>query len=121
MRTEGQKQSRKHEDRLAARIGGSRTAASGAFWQSKGDVREERTSPDCAPLLIEHKWTGKKQFTLTAHVLEKVVTEALLEGRTPILGVSLNGKNYAILEEHDLLEMRDELVRLRQEATELGR
>ena len=54
MKTEGQKQSRKHENRLAKKVGGSRTAASGAFWSRKGDVRS-------ADLLIEHKFTGKNK------------------------------------------------------------
>jgi hypothetical protein len=39
MRSEGQKQSKKHEARLAKKFDGKRTAASGAFWDRKGDVR----------------------------------------------------------------------------------
>ena len=73
MRSEGQKQSKKHEDRLAKAIGGQRSAASGAFWSRKGDVRS-------TDLLIEHKWTGKTSFTVKAAVLEKIVKEAILEG-----------------------------------------
>jgi hypothetical protein len=98
MRTEGQKQSRKHEERLAKLVDGQRTAASGAFWQRKGDVRNE-------DLLIEHKFTGKKTFTLSADVLEKIVKEAILDYRVPVLGVSLNSKNYVLLTEDDFLEM----------------
>ena len=48
MPTKGQRQSRKHEDRLAKVIGGKRNAASGGFWNRKGDVRSK-------DLLIEHK------------------------------------------------------------------
>lgn len=99
MRSEGQKQSRHHEDRLARAVGGSRVAASGAFWSRKGDVR-------ASDLLIEHKWTGKQSFTLKASVLEKIVTEAILDGRTPVLGVSLNSKNYVLLDEEDFLDLR---------------
>ena len=102
MKTEGQKQSRKHEDRLAKKVGGSRTAASGAFWSRKGDVRSEE-------LLIEHKWTGKKSFSVKADVLEKIVTEAIIDSRMPVLGISLNNKNYVILTEDDFLEMREKL------------
>lgn len=98
MKTEGQKQSQKHEKRLAKLVGGSTTAASGAFWSRKGDVRS-------ADLLIEHKWTGKKSFSLKSDVLEKIVTEAILDGRTPMLGVHLNGKNYVIMLEDDVIEM----------------
>lgn len=99
MRTEGQRQSRKHEDRLARLVRGQRSAGSGAFWSRKGDVRS-------ADLLIEHKFTGKKQFTLTSAVLKKIVDEALLEHRTPVLGIHLDGENYVVLTEDDFLTLR---------------
>ena len=99
-RTEGQKQSRKHEDRLANKLDGQRTAASGAFWSRKGDVRTD-------DLLIEHKWTGKKSFSIKSDVLEKITTEAILDGRTPVLGFHLNGNDYVILGEEDFLELRN--------------
>lgn len=105
MKTEGQKQSQKHEKRLAKKIGGSVNAASGAFWSRKGDVRSEK-------LLIEHKFTGKKAFTLKSDVLEKIVGEAILEGRMPILGIHLNGKNYTLTLEDDLMEILDETGRV---------
>lgn len=102
MRSEGQKQSKKHEDRLAKKFDGKRNAGSGSFWQRKGDVR----TPE---LLIEHKWTGKTQFTVKSAVLEKIVTEAILDSRTPVLGFHLNGENYVILTEDDFLELCYEL------------
>ena len=100
MKSEGQKQSQKHEKRLEKVLGGQRTAASGAFWSRKGDVRTDR-------LLVEHKWTGKKSFTLKSDVLEKIVLEAILDSRTPVLGISLNNNNYVILQEEDFLELRN--------------
>jgi hypothetical protein len=102
MKTEGQKQSRKHEDRLAKKVSGSRTAASGAFWSRKGDVRSD-------DLLIEHKWTGKKQCTIKSEVLKKITGEAIMDGRMPVLGIHLDGENYVVLLEDDFLEMRDRL------------
>lgn len=102
MKSEGQRQSRKHEDRLAKRVQGKRTAASGAFWSRKGDVRSQ-------DLLIEHKWTGKASFTVKATVLEKIVKEAILDSRTPVLGFSLNNENYVMLTEDDFLELRQNL------------
>lgn len=102
MKSEGQKQSLKHEKRLAKAIGGSRNAASGALWHRKGDVRSE-------DLLIEHKWTGKKSFSLKSDILKKITREAILDGRMPVLGVHLDGENYVILLEDDYLEMRDRL------------
>lgn len=102
MKSEGQKQSQKHEKRLAKRIGGKRTAASGAYWSRKGDVRSE-------DLLIEHKYTGKKQTTIKSEVLKKIMREAILDGRTPVLGIHLDGEDYVILTEHDFIEMREKL------------
>jgi hypothetical protein len=110
-KSEGQKQSLKHEKRLAKAVGGQRNVASGAFWFRKGDVRSQ-------DLLIEHKWTGKKSFTIKSDVLEKITTEALLDSRTPVLGISLNGVNYCILDENDFLTMREFLIQCIEEHTE---
>jgi hypothetical protein len=98
LRSEGQKQSRKHEDRLAKAIGGSRTAASGAFWSRKGDVRSEE-------LLIEHKWTGKKSKTIQSAELKKITNEAIMDGRMPVFGMHLDGEDYVVMLETDLLEI----------------
>ena len=102
-RSKGQKESRKHEDRLAKKIGGKRNAASGAFWSRKGDVRSH-------DLLVEHKWTGKLSVSVKAAVLEKIVKEAILDGRTPVLGFHLNGEDYVLLQEDDFLELRQYLL-----------
>lgn len=102
MKSEGQKQSQKHEKRLAKKVGGLKTAASGAFWSRKGDVRSH-------DLLIEHKWTGKKSFSIKAAEVEKIVTEAIIDSRMPVFGISLNEKNYVLLTEDDFLEMREKL------------
>ena len=102
LKTKGQKESQKHEKRLAKKIGGSRNAASGAFWSRKGDVRSD-------DLLIEHKWTGKKQITLKSDVLKKIVREAILDGRMPVLGIHLEEKNYVVLLEDDFMEMREKI------------
>ena len=99
MKSKGQRESKKHEDRLAGLVGGQRSAGSGAFWSRKGDVRS-------TDLLIEHKWTGKASFTVKAAVLEKIIKEAILESRMPALGISLNDENYVLLTEDDYLELR---------------
>ena len=98
MKSEGQKQSQKHEKRLAKVVGGQTTAASGAFWSRKGDVRN-------ADLLIEHKWTGKKSKTIQAAELKQITTEAIMDGRTPVFGIHLDGEDYVILLETDFIEM----------------
>ena len=102
MKSKGQKESKKHEVRLAKKIGGKRNAGSGSLWTRKGDVRS-------ADLLIEHKWTGKASFSVKATVLEKIVKEAILDSRTPVLGFSLNNENYVMLTEDDFLELRQTL------------
>lgn len=110
-KSEGQRQSQKHEKRLAKLVGGSRNAGSGAFWSRKGDVRSKE-------LLIEHKWTGKKSFSMKSDVLEKIVTEAILDGRTPVLGFSLNNENYVVLTENDFLELVQGVIDSDTENTE---
>ena len=110
-KSEGQKQSLKHEKRLAKAVGGQRNVASGAFWFRKGDVRSQ-------DLLIEHKWTGKKSFTIKSDILEKITTEALLDSRTPVLGISLNDVNYVVMDENDFLTMREFLLQCIEEHTE---
>lgn len=99
MKSEGLRKSQMHEKRLAKKFGGHVSAGSGAFWSRKGDVRTD-------DLLIEHKYTGKLSFTLTAKVLEKIVTEAILDGRVPVLGFSLNKRDYVILTEGDFFDLR---------------
>lgn len=98
MKSEGQKQSQKHEKRLAKVVGGATTAASGAFWSRKGDVRSEK-------LLIEHKWTGKKSKTISSAELKKITTEAIMDGRMPVFGLHLDGEDYVVLLETDLWEL----------------
>ena len=102
MKSEGQKQSQKHEKRLAKAVGGQTTAASGAFWSRKGDVRS-------ADLLIEHKWTGKKSKTISSAELKKITDEAIMDGRLPVFGIHLDGKDYVILMETDFLELWNKL------------
>lgn len=102
MRSEGQKNSQFHEKRIAKVIGGTTNAASGAFWSRKGDVRSK-------DLLVEHKWTGKKSKTIQSTELKKLVNEAIMDGRTPVFGIHLDGEDYVILLETDFLEMRNKL------------
>lgn len=103
MENRGKKESLKHEKRLAKKIGGQRSAASGAFWSRKGDVRNDS-------LLIEHKWTGKKQVTIKSEVLKKITKEAILDSRKPVLGLHLDGENYVVLLEEDFFELHNLIV-----------
>lgn len=98
MKTPGQKASQAHERRLEKVLDGSRTAASGAFWSRKGDVRSER-------FLAEHKYTAAKSFSLKSAELKKIETEALLVGRIPIFCISLGNRDYVLLMEEDFIEL----------------
>lgn len=100
MKSDGQRESQRHEKRLAKVIGGSRTAASGAFWSRKGDVRSET-------YLVEHKYTAAKSYSLKISELEKIRKEALLVGRIPMFCLSLGDRNYVLLLEDDFLELDD--------------
>ena len=97
-KSDGHKQSQHHERRLEAAIGGKRTAASGAFWSRKGDVRND-------DLLIEHKYTAKKSISLSSEVLRKIETEAVLDGRMPVLAFHLQGRDYWVLLENDAMTL----------------
>lgn len=90
--------SQHHERRLEKTLSGQRTAASGAFWSRKGDVRNDEW-------LVEHKYTAKKSFSIRQDVLDKIHTEAVMDGRKPALGVAIGNRNYVVLFEDDWLEL----------------
>lgn len=56
-------------------------------------------------LLIEHKWTGKKSKTIQSAELKKITNEAIMDGRMPVFGLHLDGEDYVVLLETDLLEL----------------
>jgi hypothetical protein len=94
MKSEGQRQSQKHEKRLADKYDGQVNAASGAFWSRKGDVRN-------AALLFEHKYTSKMSMSVKRVDLDKIEKEAVLDSRMPVFAVHIGGRNYVILTEDD--------------------
>lgn len=75
-------QSLRSEKRLAKRLGGFRTPASGAI--IKGDIRT-------AAYLIEQKDTSKSSFHLTTQILMKLCKEAYSAGKKPMLIVQFEG------------------------------
>lgn len=90
----------RQESRLANRLGGVRRPGSGAFWSAKGDVR----SPG---LLIEAKYTAKRQITVSAAVLRKIELEAVSESRMPVLAIEVAGRDYIVLTLDDFTELLD--------------
>lgn len=98
------------------RLGGTRNVASGSLWWRKGDGRVNGvswTDPDHA--LVEFKRTDKRQITLKADDLEKVTNEAIAEGRVAVLGVSVGGRDYVVMEAGDYEELLDTIRSLMRE------
>jgi hypothetical protein len=101
MKSEGLRKSQQHEKRLGKKFDGQVSAASGAFWSRKGDVRTDK-------YLIEHKYTGnKKSLSIKKEWLDKVEKEAIQDSKMPVLAFHLGGRDYFILTEDDFEELTD--------------
>lgn len=96
------KDSQKQERSLAKELGGSVNAGSGNGWVRKGDVRAEHELWEC-------KITSAKSYSLKEMDLEKLETQALMDGRIPVFLVEFlkSGGEYVILSKNDYLEMRE--------------
>lgn len=111
--------SRAQERRGAALHGGSRNAGSGNTPWRKSDVRVDRD------YLIEYKRTDKKSISIKLEDLETNRTNALLEGRKPLFGIEIGGRDWAMVEADELQRLREveeEFERIRSGCarTELG-
>lgn len=100
MPTAGQRRSKAQEKRVANRTGGTLNAGSGSGWRRRHDIRDGR-------FLWEMKTTDrpKRQITVKADDLDSVRKVSYLEGRIPVMGIEVGGRNYVILQEDDFLEM----------------
>ena len=77
------RRSQKQEKSVAKKFNARLTAASGALWGTKGDVRSDK-------YLIECKTTEKDYYTLTAKVWEKIQEEAIQDHmRIPLMVIDL--------------------------------
>lgn len=113
-KTQGQRESRRQENRLAARTGGRPVGGSGNSWSHKGDVI-------AGDLHIEAKWTGKNSFSVSAALWRKLETEAVRSAKMPILAIRLDPSDLdlVVLDENDFMSVREELEQLRREVAEL--
>lgn len=50
-------------------------------------------------------WTGKKSKTIQSVELKKITNEAIMDGRMPVFGLHLDGEDYVVLLETDLMEL----------------
>lgn len=109
-KSEGQRQSKKQEERLAGAVGGRTVGGSGNGWSHKGDVVSHDQH-------IEAKWTGKNSFSVSAALWRKLEREAIPSGKTPVLAIRLDPSDLdlIVLDENDYLALREELDRLRKE------
>jgi hypothetical protein len=96
--------SQQQERDLAKRITGLSVPASGAFWARKGDVRSD-------DLLVEAKTTDAASFSIKRTIWEKIRREAILDGRIPVLAISIQDRNLVVLDEEDFLELRSNAAR----------
>ncbi len=94
MKSDGLIRSQKQEKRLEGKYDGQRSAASGAFWSRKGDVRTSM-------FLIEAKTTSNKSISVKKEWLEKIRREAIMDSRMPLLALEIDGLNCVILLEDD--------------------
>jgi hypothetical protein len=78
---------KRHEKEIAARSGGKRVAGSGNQPGKPGDVRGTK-------FLRDGKATVRKNISISAKVLKKIVEEALALGRTPVIEVRLEGAEF---------------------------
>lgn len=88
------KASRDQENRRARRSGGTRNAGSGSGWLRKNDVRT-------ATFSFENKITKYRSFTLKLDDLIKAEKIALLDGRTMVFEINMDGRTYMVMTEAD--------------------
>lgn len=85
------RRSQLQEKSVAKSFNGRVTAASGALWGMKGDVRNEK-------FLIECKTTEKDFYIVSTKVWEKIESEALKDHmRTPLLIVDLKDSDRYVI------------------------
>ena len=77
------------EKEFAKRTGGRKTFASGAFPMDKGDI-------DYKNVLVEHKFTQAKSFSLSLKVLHKIIKEGNDKGKEGILIVDFDGERFIV-------------------------
>ena len=94
------KVSNKQESDWAKKTGGKTQIASGAFWHSKGDVREE-----CEEILAgfcwENKYTAREFFRLSVDLWEEIREKAYGQGNIP--GIHLQFTNTELDEDVKLV------------------
>lgn len=92
------KRSKLQETRAAHDYGGSRTPGSGSQWHSKADIK----TPD---YLIECKTTTHQSYSLKKNTWLAIYTQAVLENRTPLMEIDVDGTQLIVLGKEDFMEL----------------
>lgn len=82
--------SQKQEKKIAESVGGSVTPGSGNKWYAKGDVSS-------ALWLIENKRTDKDSFILKFDTLRRLIVQATLAGKKPMLQLEMGEHHFVII------------------------
>jgi Holliday junction resolvase len=98
--------SQAQEKRGAKLHGGTRNAGSGNHWQRKNDVRARDNE------LIEYKRTDKQSITIKGEDTEGVWRNALLEGRSPLFGFELLGRDWICMPAGDYERLKSDAAGL---------
>ena len=113
MGDERMRRSRAQEARGAALHGGRRNAGSGNTPWRKNDVRVDRD------YLIEYKRTDNKSISIKLEDLETLRTNALLEGREPLLGIEIGGRDWTLVESTEFERIRSRCAGAELESGEM--
>jgi len=101
-RRERVKKSQQQETRIARMGGGRRVRGSGAKPHARGDARWDRYG-----VLIEAKRTDKGSISIRADVLDKIVREAMANGKVPAVAIELPTTKFA---SHDWIMLQADCV-----------
>lgn len=82
------KKSDKKTKKFAKKINAKVRSNSGAPWNTKGDLVKGN-------ILIEHKYTDKKQFIIKQEMLKKIFREAIKESKEPYFVIEF--KKYILI------------------------
>jgi len=91
---------KKKEKDDAKSFGGREQPRSGAGWKNKQDVKTDM-------FLIENKTTIKKSFSVKHKYWKEIKTNAVLEGRMPLLSIRFleDDTDLVVLDKDDLIEL----------------
>jgi hypothetical protein len=86
--------------KLAKALGGKVQPGSGSAWYAKADVKSQRFATEC-------KYTDKQQYTLKLSDIDKLRREALFEGKSWALQVTISGRAVVVLDLEMLIELEE--------------